>query len=74
MLNQLPIPPEDALHGIMTHYPTDTRPDKIDLGNGVYRDATEASPITSDVAKAEVKHYHPICEWFHKKHRRCVRS
>ncbi len=45
MLNQLPIPPEDALHGIMTRYPTNTRPDKIDLGVGVYCDATGASPI-----------------------------
>lgn len=53
MFNSLPAPPEDALHGVMARFAADKRPDKIDLGVGVYRDATGASPIMRAVTAAE---------------------
>lgn len=53
MLACLPVPPKDALHDVMARYAADGRGDKMDLGVGVYRDATGASPIMVAVKKAE---------------------
>lgn len=56
MLHNLPMPPEDALHGVMARYAVDLRTEKMDLGVGVYRDAAGVSPIMRAVLKAEKTH------------------
>ena len=53
MLNSLPTQPEDKILGLMAKYAADPRPNKIDLGVGVYKDASGATPIMSAVKKAE---------------------
>lgn len=45
MFGELPTPPEDSLHAVMDRYNADRRPQKIDLGVGVYRDSSGHSPI-----------------------------
>lgn len=52
MFDQLPAPEPDALHGVMERYAQDPRPDKMDLGVGVYRAADGASPIMRAVSEA----------------------
>jgi len=49
----LAIPEPDALHGVMAKYHADTRPDKMDLGIGVYRDALGYAPVMRSIKKAE---------------------
>jgi aromatic-amino-acid transaminase len=56
MFNRLVPPPEDALHGVMARYAADKRPEKIDLGVGVFRNETGKSPIMRAVLKAEHAH------------------
>ncbi len=56
MLNTLPMPAADALHGVMARYAADRCSEKMDLGVGVYRDATGASPIMRAVLKSERAH------------------
>ena len=56
MFNRLSMPPADALHGVMAKYAAEPRKDKIDLGVGVYRDGTGASPIMQAVREAESAH------------------
>lgn len=56
MFDTLSQPPEDALHGVMARFAKDPRYDKIDLGVGVYRDETGASPLMAAVAEAEAAH------------------
>lgn len=46
--------PGDALLAIIGMVKADPRPTKIDVGVGVYRDATGATPILRSVKKAEV--------------------
>ncbi|HEV2747348.1 MAG TPA: aromatic amino acid transaminase [Allosphingosinicella sp.] len=53
MFDRFPEPAADALHAVMGRYRADPRPHRIDLGVGVYRDATGASPIMRAVKEAE---------------------
>ena len=52
MFDRFPEPVGDALHAVMARYRADPRPDKRDLGVGVYRDETGASPIMRAVSSA----------------------
>jgi aspartate/tyrosine/aromatic aminotransferase len=45
--------PADAILRLIAEYQNDTRPQKIDLGVGVYRNAKGETPILSSVKKAE---------------------
>ncbi|MCL4130112.1 UNVERIFIED_CONTAM: hypothetical protein GTU68_000246 [Idotea baltica] len=45
--------PADALLGLMTAFREDTRTSKIDLGVGIYKDDSGATPVMTSVAKAE---------------------
>ncbi|MFN3910953.1 amino acid aminotransferase [Hyphomonas sp.] len=47
--------PPDALLGLMTAFRADPRPDKFDLGVGVYKDLAGETPILSAVKKAEAR-------------------
>ena len=53
MFDRLAPAPGDALHGVMARFRADPRPGKIDLGVGVYRDASGASPVMRAVREAE---------------------
>lgn len=53
MFAALNTPPEDSLHAVMGRYNADPRPNKIDLGVGVYRDAHGRSPIMECVAEGQ---------------------
>src|SRR3712207_3046991 len=53
MFDRFPEPVGDALHAVMARYRADPRPHKIDLGVGVYRDDSGASPIMEAVRRAE---------------------
>jgi len=45
--------PQDAILKVIAEYQSDTRAEKIDLGVGVYRNASGNTPILSTVKKAE---------------------
>ena len=45
--------PPDAILGLIAEYREDTRPEKIDLGVGVYRTPDGRTPVLSSVKKAE---------------------
>jgi aspartate aminotransferase/aromatic-amino-acid transaminase len=47
--------PPDALLGLMMAFRADPRPDKFDLGVGVYKDLAGQTPILSAVKKAEAR-------------------
>ncbi len=53
MLNSLGPQPPDALLGVMAAFAADPARDKIDLGVGVYRDASGVTPIMAAVRSAE---------------------
>ena len=53
MFDRFPEPIADPLHAVMARFRADPRPHKIDLGVGVYRDETGASPIMRAVKEAE---------------------
>jgi aromatic-amino-acid transaminase len=53
MFSCLSDPQPDALHAVMARFRADPRAHKIDLGVGVYRDASGASPIMAAVRDAE---------------------
>lgn len=53
MFDRYPEPLADPLHAVMARFRADPRPEKIDLGVGVYRDATGHSPIMRAVKAAE---------------------
>lgn len=53
MFNNLPIVKSDALVRVTQRLRADTRPDKLDLGVGVYRDAHGATPVFAVVKEAE---------------------
>ena len=55
MFSRINEPPADALHGVMAKYRADPRADKLDLGVGVYRDATGVSPVMRAVKQAEAE-------------------
>ncbi len=54
MFDRFPEPAADPLHAVMARCRADARPDKMDLGVGVYRDDSGASPIMRAVREAEV--------------------
>ena len=54
MFNRFSEPVPDALHAVMARVRADKRPHKIDLGVGVYRDDSGASPIMAAVREAEL--------------------
>jgi len=45
--------PGDAILGLMEAFSQDTNPNKVDLGVGVYRDATGQTPVLRSVKEAE---------------------
>jgi aspartate/tyrosine/aromatic aminotransferase len=47
--------PADAILGLIAEHRDDPRPEKIDLGVGVYRDANGDTPILNAVKKAETR-------------------
>jgi aromatic-amino-acid transaminase len=49
----MPKPSLDALLLLMQQYRADTRPDKLDLGIGVFRDAAGRTPVMASVKAAE---------------------
>jgi aspartate/tyrosine/aromatic aminotransferase len=53
MFESLQTMPADAILGLITEHRDDPRPEKIDLGVGVYRNAAGETPILSSVKKAE---------------------
>ena len=53
MFETLQMMPADAILGLIAEHSDDPRPDKIDLGVGVYRDANGSTPILNSVKKAE---------------------
>ena len=53
MFSQLTPQPPDALLGVLAAFNADTAPGKIDLGVGVYRDASGVTPVMAAVRKAE---------------------
>ena len=53
MFSNLSPLPADPLLGLIAKIQQDTNPEKIDLGVGVYRDATGNTPILESVKKAE---------------------
>ena len=54
MFNDLTVLPPDALLALIKLYAADPRDTKIDLGVGVYRDASGATPVFKAVKKAEM--------------------
>ncbi|MEG3176676.1 amino acid aminotransferase [Sphingomonas sp. RB3P16] len=55
MFSSLERQPPDALLAVIGLHRADPRPDKIDLGVGVYRDATGATPVMRAVKAAEAR-------------------
>ncbi|KUR78515.1 amino acid aminotransferase [Novosphingobium sp. Fuku2-ISO-50] len=55
MLEALAPQPADALLGLIKLYNADPRADKIDLGVGVYRTATGATPVFKAIKAAEAR-------------------
>lgn len=53
MFETLKKAPGDKIFALMAEYRTDPRPEKIDLGIGVYKDPEGGTPIMSSVSKAE---------------------
>jgi aromatic-amino-acid transaminase len=53
MLNNLSKQPEDKILGLGKLYRADERPNKIDLGVGVYKDATGLTPVMRAIKAAE---------------------
>nr|WP_256256272.1 aromatic amino acid transaminase [Pseudomonas agarici] len=53
VLERLEVLPADPLLGLIELFQSDTRPSKMDLGVGVYKDPTGATPIMPSVKQAE---------------------
>ncbi len=53
MFESLQTLPADAILGLIAEHANDPRPEKIDLGVGVYRTAEGQTPVLSSVKKAE---------------------
>ncbi|NVJ98506.1 MAG: aromatic amino acid transaminase [Alphaproteobacteria bacterium] len=56
MFELLETPPIDALHSVAQRYKADTRPQKMDLGVGVYRDENGLSKVLASIRTAEKAH------------------
>src|SRR5690606_34766742 len=50
---EVPLAPKDPILGITEQYNADPRPDKVNLGVGVYYDETGKLPLLDAVRKAE---------------------
>ena len=55
MLDNLPQQPADALLALIKLHDADPRPDKIDLGVGVYKTGQGETPVFGAIKKAEQK-------------------
>lgn len=55
MFDRLPSPPPDGILAVMAAYRADPRPAKVDLGVGVYKDATGHTPVMRAVKAAETR-------------------
>ncbi|MCQ6552070.1 aromatic amino acid transaminase [Streptomyces sp. C10-9-1] len=55
MLELLAPPPADPLWDLAAEFAADTRPERLDLVLGVYRDATGVTPVMSAVREAELR-------------------
>ncbi|MCC6863534.1 MAG: aminotransferase class I/II-fold pyridoxal phosphate-dependent enzyme, partial [Rhodobacteraceae bacterium] len=55
MFNQLKAQPQDKILQLIQMFREDTRRNKIDLGVGVYKDATGLTPVMKAVKEAEKK-------------------
>ena len=53
MFEALPPPETDPILALMARFRADPRPDLVDLGPGVYRDETGATPVFRAIAAAE---------------------
>ncbi len=53
LISNLSLLPPDALLGLMAAYKEDTREIKVDLGVGIYKDASGATPVLRSVKSAE---------------------
>ena len=53
MLSNLTVQPQDKILALMAAYRADPRETKIDLGVGVYKDATGATPVMRAIKSAE---------------------
>ena len=53
MFETLQTMPADAILGLIAEHRNDSRPEKIDLGVGVYRNAAGETPVLNTVKKAE---------------------
>lgn len=53
MFDTLQAMPADAILGLIAAYKNDPRPNKVDLGVGVYRNAAGETPVLESVKKAE---------------------
>ncbi len=53
MLESLKVQKHETLLGLLRMFAADSRPEKIDLGIGVYRDETGATPVLASVKEAE---------------------
>lgn len=53
MLENLSAQPADKILALIAEFKAETRPDKIDLGVGVYKDATGNTPVMRAVKEAE---------------------
>ena len=55
LFSQLERQPADALLAVIAMHRADPRPDKIDVGVGVYRDADGATPVMRAIKTAEAR-------------------
>ena len=55
MFEELQMAPADPILGLSEAFGTDTNPEKINLGVGVYKDESGKTPILDSVKKAEEK-------------------
>lgn len=55
MFEALPEPKVDAILSLMMTFRADTRPEKMDLGVGVYKDGAGKTPVMHAIKKAESK-------------------
>ena len=56
MFENLPALPADPILGLMAAFRTDSNPNKVDLGVGVYRDDRGDTPILHAVREAQTRH------------------
>ena len=55
MFEQIVAAPPDAILGLSEAFKNDPNPNKINLGVGVYKDASGKTPVLNSVKQAETK-------------------